>query len=135
MSTSPAKRGPYAKSAEKRAAIAKAAYEVVMEVGHPQLTTQAVAARAGLLDGRCSITSRPATTSVAAIEYFEGFFAGEGANARSPRRRSSVTSSTSSPTDPLARTSGCGSRWRLRRRRRTRRTRPTSSSSATTNGS
>ena len=79
MSTSPAKRGPYAKSAEKRAAIAKAAYEVVMEVGHPQLTTAAVAARAGLLE-RTMLYHFPTRDRllVAAIEYFEGFFAGEG---------------------------------------------------------
>ena len=79
MSTSPAKRGPYAKSAEKRAAIAKAAYEVVMEVGHPQLTTAAVAARAGLLE-RTMLYHFPTRDHllVAAIEYFEGFFAGEG---------------------------------------------------------
>ena len=79
MSTSPAKRGPYAKSAEKRAAIAKASYEVVMEVGHPQLTTAAVAARAGLLE-RTMLYHFPTRDHllVAAIEYFEGFFAGEG---------------------------------------------------------
>ncbi|MHA6510501.1 TetR/AcrR family transcriptional regulator [Tessaracoccus sp. Y1736] len=78
MSTTPAKRGPYAKSAQKRAAIAKAAYEVVMEVGHVQLTTAAVAARAGMLE-RTMLYHFPTRDHllVAAIEYFEGFFDGE----------------------------------------------------------
>lgn len=73
MLTTQAKRGPYAKSAEKRAAIAKAAYEVVMEVGHPQLTTAAVAARAGMLE-RTMLYHFPTRDHllVAAIEYFEG---------------------------------------------------------------
>ena len=73
-----AKRGPYAKSAERRAAIAKAAYEVVMEVGHPQLTTAAVAARAGMLE-RTMLYHFPTRDHllVAAIEYFEGFY-GDG---------------------------------------------------------
>ncbi|MHA6513832.1 TetR/AcrR family transcriptional regulator [Tessaracoccus sp. Z1128] len=74
MSTTPAKRGPYAKSAEKRAAIAKAAYDVVMEVGHPQLTTAAVAAKAGMLE-RTMLYHFPTRDHllVAAIEYFEGY--------------------------------------------------------------
>ena len=78
MSTTHAKRGPYAKSAQKRAAIAKAAYEVVMEVGHVQLTTAAVAARAGMLE-RTMLYHFPTRDHllVAAIEYFEGFFDGE----------------------------------------------------------
>ncbi|MCL3777407.1 MULTISPECIES: TetR/AcrR family transcriptional regulator [unclassified Actinomyces] len=41
-------RGPYAKTAAKRAAIGKAAFEVVEEVGHDGLTTAAVAERADL---------------------------------------------------------------------------------------
>ncbi|CAL8968439.1 hypothetical protein TESS_TESS_01659 [Tessaracoccus sp. O5.2] len=79
VSTTPSKRGPYAKSAQKRAAIAKAAYEVVMEVGHPQLTTAAVAARAGMLE-RTMLYHFPTRDHllVAAIEYFEGFIDGEG---------------------------------------------------------
>lgn len=73
MSTTPSKRGPYAKSAEKRAAIAKAAYEVVMEVGHVQLTTAAVAAKAGMLE-RTMLYHFPTRDHllVAAIDYFEG---------------------------------------------------------------
>lgn len=75
-----AKRGPYAKSAERRAAIAKAAYEVVMEVGHPQLTTAAVAARAGMLE-RTMLYHFPTRDHllVAAIDFFEGFIgSGDG---------------------------------------------------------
>lgn len=85
MSTSPAKRGPYAKSAEKRAAIAKAAYEVVMEVGHVQLTTAAVAARAGMLE-RTMLYHFPTRDHllVAAIEYFEGFIDGDGQEGERP---------------------------------------------------
>lgn len=41
-------RGPYAKTAEKRAAIADAALAVVLEGGHRSLTTAAVAARADI---------------------------------------------------------------------------------------
>ena len=41
-------RGPYAKTAERRATIAEAAHDVVMEVGHDALTTAAVAKRAGI---------------------------------------------------------------------------------------
>ncbi len=41
-------RGPYAKSADRRATIARAAHDVVMEVGHQALTTAAVAKRAGM---------------------------------------------------------------------------------------
>ena len=88
MSTTPAKRGPYAKSAEKRAAIAKAAYEVVMEVGHPHLTTAAVAARAGLLE-RTMLYHFPTRDHllVAAIEHFEGFLVpGAGASGREAER-------------------------------------------------
>ena len=85
MSTTPAKRGPYAKSAQKRAAIAKAAYEVVMEVGHVQLTTAAVAARAGMLE-RTMLYHFPTRDHllVAAIEYFEGFIDGEGPEGERP---------------------------------------------------
>jgi AcrR family transcriptional regulator len=85
MSTSPAKRGPYAKSAEKRAAIAKAAYEVVMEMGHVQLTTAAVAARAGMLE-RTMLYHFPTRDHllVAAIEYFEGFIEGDGQEGERP---------------------------------------------------
>jgi len=85
MTTSPAKRGPYAKSAEKRAAIAKAAYEVVMEVGHVQLTTAAVAARAGMLE-RTMLYHFPTRDHllVAAIEYFEGFIDGDGQEGERP---------------------------------------------------
>ena len=85
MSTSPAKRGPYAKSAEKRAAIAKAAYEVVMEMGHVQLTTAAVAARAGMLE-RTMLYHFPTRDHllVAAIEYFEGFIDGDGQEGERP---------------------------------------------------
>ena len=46
MST--ATRGAYAKSHAKRALIARAAYEIVLEVGHRALTTSAVAERAGI---------------------------------------------------------------------------------------
>lgn len=85
MSTSPAKRGPYAKSAEKRAAIAKAAYEVVMEMGHVQLTTAAVAARAGMLE-RTMLYHFPTRDHllVAAMEYFEGFIDGDGQEGERP---------------------------------------------------
>lgn len=85
MSTTPAKRGPYAKSAEKRAVIAKAAYDVVMEVGHPQLTTAAVAARAGMLE-RTMLYHFPTRDHllVAAIEYFEGFIDGDGQEGERP---------------------------------------------------
>ena len=85
MTTSPAKRGPYAKSAEKRAAIAKAAYEVVMEMGHVQLTTAAVAARAGMLE-RTMLYHFPTRDHllVAAIEYFEGFIDGDGQEGERP---------------------------------------------------
>ena len=85
MSTSPTKRGPYAKSAEKRAAIAKAAYEVVMEMGHVQLTTAAVAARAGMLE-RTMLYHFPTRDHllVAAIEYFEGFIDGDGQEGERP---------------------------------------------------
>ncbi len=41
-------RGPYAKTAERRATIAQAAHDVVLEVGHDGLTTAAVASRAGI---------------------------------------------------------------------------------------
>lgn len=41
-------RGPYAKSAERKATVAQAAFDVVMEVGHDALTTAAVAKRAGM---------------------------------------------------------------------------------------
>lgn len=41
-------RGPGVKTPERRAAIARAALEVVTEVGHRALTTAAVAARAGI---------------------------------------------------------------------------------------
>lgn len=72
MSTTPARRGPYAKSAERRAAIAKAAFEVVMAVGHAQLTTAAVAERAGMRE-RTMLYHFPTRDHllVAAIEYFE----------------------------------------------------------------
>ncbi len=84
MSTTPSKRGPYAKSAEKRAAIAKAAYDVVMEVGHPQLTTAAVAAKAGMLE-RTMLYHFPTRDHllVAAIDYFEGHLeTGDGERGR-----------------------------------------------------
>ena len=84
MSTTPAKRGPYAKSAQKRAAIAKAAYDVVMEVGHPQLTTAAVAAKAGMLE-RTMLYHFPTRDHllVAAIDYFEGHLeTGDGERGR-----------------------------------------------------
>lgn len=66
------KRGPYAKSAQRRAAIAEAAFEVVMEVGHPHLTTAAVAARAGISE-RTMLYHFPTRDHllVAAIEHFE----------------------------------------------------------------
>ncbi|MDN5570080.1 MAG: TetR/AcrR family transcriptional regulator [Propionibacteriaceae bacterium] len=41
-------RGPYAKTLAKRALVAHAALEVVLEVGHAELTAGAVAARAGM---------------------------------------------------------------------------------------
>jgi len=41
-------RGPYAKTAAKRAAVARAAYDVVIEKGHRGLTTAEVAERAGI---------------------------------------------------------------------------------------
>jgi len=84
VSTTPSKRGPYAKSAEKRAAIAKAAYDVVMEVGHPQLTTAAVAAKAGMLE-RTMLYHFPTRDHllVAAIDYFEGHLeTGDGERGR-----------------------------------------------------
>lgn len=84
MSTTPSKRGPYAKSAAKRAAIAKAAYDVVMEVGHPQLTTAAVAAKAGMLE-RTMLYHFPTRDHllVAAIDYFEGHLeTGDGERGR-----------------------------------------------------
>jgi AcrR family transcriptional regulator len=47
MTTSPSnRRGPYAKTAEKRAAIADAALSVVLQSGHRALTTAAVASHA-----------------------------------------------------------------------------------------
>lgn len=48
MSTTTGPRGPYAKTAAKREAIARAAYEIVEEIGHENLTTIEVAQRAGL---------------------------------------------------------------------------------------
>ncbi|HSO69533.1 MAG TPA: TetR/AcrR family transcriptional regulator [Arachnia sp.] len=65
-------RGPYAKTAERRAHIAEAAYEVVMEVGHPALTTAAVAERAGISE-RTMLYHFPSRDHllVAAIEHFE----------------------------------------------------------------
>lgn len=41
-------RGPYAKTAERRAAVARAALDIVMEKGHSRLTTAEVAVRAGM---------------------------------------------------------------------------------------
>jgi AcrR family transcriptional regulator len=47
-STTGSRRGPYAKTAERRAAVSQAALEIVLERGHRELTTAAVAERAGL---------------------------------------------------------------------------------------
>lgn len=41
-------RGPYAKTAAKRAAVARAALDIVLEKGHRNLTTAEVAERAGM---------------------------------------------------------------------------------------
>ncbi len=56
-----------------------------MEVGHVQLTTAAVAARAGMLE-RTMLYHFPTRDHllVAAIEYFEGFIAGEGPEGERP---------------------------------------------------
>lgn len=74
MTTTPARgrRGPYAKTAERRAGIAKAAYEIVMEHGHPALTTAAVAERAGISE-RTMLYHFPSRDHllVAAIEHFD----------------------------------------------------------------
>ncbi len=65
-------RGPYAKTAERRAQIAQAAYEIVMEVGHAALTTAAVAERAGISE-RTMLYHFPSRDRllVAAIEHFD----------------------------------------------------------------
>lgn len=72
MTQSPGRRGPYAKTADRRAAIARAAYEVVMEVGHVELTTAAVAERAGIRENTM-LYHFPTRDHllVAAIEHFE----------------------------------------------------------------
>ncbi|MDU0348927.1 helix-turn-helix domain-containing protein [Actinomyces sp. MRS3W] len=72
MSTSSGTRGPYAKTAAKRAAIARAAYEVVREVGHEQLTTAAVAERADMSE-RTMLYHFPTRDHllVAALEHFD----------------------------------------------------------------
>lgn len=44
----PRRRGPYAKTAERRATIGRAAMDLVHEVGHSAVTTEAVARRAGV---------------------------------------------------------------------------------------
>ena len=49
-STPTSTRGPYAKTAAKRAAVAQAALEVIIERGHRGLTTAEVAARAGMTE-------------------------------------------------------------------------------------
>ncbi len=48
MTSARSSRGPYAKTAEKRAAIADAALSVVLAAGHRALTTAAVASAAGI---------------------------------------------------------------------------------------
>ncbi len=48
MSGTTRARGPYAKTAERRAAVARAALDVVIEKGHGALTTAEVARRAGM---------------------------------------------------------------------------------------
>lgn len=72
--TAPARgpRGPYAKTAERRAQIAEASYEIVMEVGHNALTTAAVAERAGISE-RTMLYHFPSRDHllVAAIEHFD----------------------------------------------------------------
>ncbi|MHA6523600.1 TetR/AcrR family transcriptional regulator [Tessaracoccus sp. G1721] len=73
MTTAPrGPRGPYAKTAERRAQIAEAAYEIVMEVGHPSLTTAAVAERAGISE-RTMLYHFPSRDHllVAAVEHFD----------------------------------------------------------------
>ena len=47
-STGKSPRGQYAKTAERRSAVGQAALDIVLERGHRELTTAAVAARAGL---------------------------------------------------------------------------------------
>lgn len=47
MSEQPSRRGPYAKSAERRTALARAAVELIQQDGHAGLTTGEVARRAG----------------------------------------------------------------------------------------
>ncbi len=79
MSGSTTRRGPYAKTAQKRAAIAEAAFAVVMDVGHAQLTTAAVASRAGISE-RTMLYHFPTRDHllVAAIEHFESTLGGPG---------------------------------------------------------
>jgi AcrR family transcriptional regulator len=48
MTTGKTARGPYAKTAQKRAMVADAALAVVLEAGHRALTTAEVASRAGI---------------------------------------------------------------------------------------
>ncbi|MDO4901725.1 TetR family transcriptional regulator [Actinomyces sp.] len=72
-------RGPYAKTAAKREAIARAAYEVVQQVGHEHLTTAAVARRAGMAE-RTMLYHFPSRDHllVAALEYFDEVVQGRG---------------------------------------------------------
>ncbi|WP_136194133.1 helix-turn-helix domain-containing protein [Actinomyces procaprae] len=80
MPTAQRSRGPYAKTAVKREAIARAAYEVVQEVGHERLTTAAVARRAGMAE-RTMLYHFPSRDHllVAALAYFDEVIQGRGA--------------------------------------------------------
>lgn len=93
MTTKPRTRGQGAKTPERRAAIARAALDVVLEVGHRSLTTAEVASRAGLSE-RAMLYHFPTRDHllVAAlelsdadreIEYIERHAAGEGARVES----------------------------------------------------
>ncbi|PHP53540.1 TetR/AcrR family transcriptional regulator [Actinomyces ruminis] len=80
MTRTPRPRGPYAKTAAKREAIARAAYEVVQEVGHEHLTTAAVAQRAGMAE-RTMLYHFPSRDHllVAALDHFDEVVQGPGA--------------------------------------------------------
>ncbi|MCL3777401.1 MULTISPECIES: TetR family transcriptional regulator [unclassified Actinomyces] len=84
-------RGPYAKTTAKRAAIARAAYEVVQEVGHEGLTTAAVAARAGMAE-RTMLYHFPTRDHLltAALDHFDNVIQG-GGNLEAFRRDHGVT--------------------------------------------
>ncbi|PHP53531.1 TetR/AcrR family transcriptional regulator [Actinomyces ruminis] len=65
-------RGPYAKTAGKKRTIAQAAFEIIVEVGHENLTNAAVAERTGLTER--TLTYHFPTRDhllIAAHEYFD----------------------------------------------------------------